>query len=192
MLVHAAAGGVGLAATQIAKAKGATVIGTAGSAEKRAVAKRFGADYVVDYRDDDWPDKVKKLTPGGRGVDIVYDPVGLVEKSIKCTAWAGRLLVIGFAAGKIEKVALNRVLLKNISIMGLHWGAYAKNDMGTIIKVWMELLELISEDKFKSTCFTDQTFSGLESVPRALEALSGRDTWGKVVVNVAAESTSRL
>ena len=120
VLVHAAAGGVGLAAVQIAKAFGATVIATAGSARKLEVAKGFGADYAIDYNTKGWEDEVKKLTPGGRGVDIVYDPVGMVNTSLKCTAWNGRILVIGFAAGNIEKVAMNRVLLKNVSLVGLH------------------------------------------------------------------------
>ncbi len=118
VLVHAAAGGVGLAAVQIAKAFGAIVIATAGTQHKLDVAKSFGADYGINYTDASWPEQVKKLTPKGRGVDIVYDPVGMITPSIKCIAWNGRLLVIGFAAGEIEKVAMNRVLLKNISIVG--------------------------------------------------------------------------
>jgi NADPH:quinone reductase-like Zn-dependent oxidoreductase len=108
VLVHAAAGGVGLAAVQVAKAFGATVIATAGTPRKLEVARAFGADHVVDYRDASWPDQVRKLTPKGRGVDIVYDPVGLVDKSTKCVAWNGRILVVGFAAGSIEKVAMNK------------------------------------------------------------------------------------
>lgn len=82
--MHAAAGGVGLAAVQIAKAFGATVIATAGTKHKLEVARSFGADYGVDYRQDNWPEEVKKLTPKGRGVDIVYDPVGMVAQSMKC------------------------------------------------------------------------------------------------------------
>ena len=120
VLVHAAAGGVGLAAVQIAKAFGAIVIATAGSARKLDIAKGFGADHAIDYNQKGWEDEVKKLTPRGRGVDIVYDPVGMVNTSLKCTAWNGRILVIGFAAGNIEKVAMNRVLLKNVSLVGLH------------------------------------------------------------------------
>lgn len=119
VLVHAAAGGVGLAAVQIAKAFGATVIATAGTKHKLDVARSYGADYVVDYRQKTWPDEVKKLTPKGKGVDIVYDPVGLIAQSMKCTAWNGRLLVIGFAAGDIEKMATNRILLKNVSVVGV-------------------------------------------------------------------------
>lgn len=86
VLVHAAAGGVGLAAVQVAKAFGACVIATAGSARKLEVAKKFGADYGIDYNKKGWEDQVKKLTPKGRGVDIVFDPVGMVNTSLKCTA----------------------------------------------------------------------------------------------------------
>lgn len=190
--MHAAAGGVGLAAVQIAKAFGATVVATAGTPRKREVARAFGADYVVDYTSSDvsWPEEVKRLCKqhrtgnGKAGVDIVYDPVGMIEASLKCVAWNARLLVIGFAAGKIEKVAVNRVLLKNVSIVGLHWGAYAKFEKETIPKVWKGIFELIEQGKFKGTTFTDQRFVGLESVPRALAALGGRETWGKVVVRV--------
>ncbi|KAK4116189.1 thioredoxin reductase-like protein [Canariomyces notabilis] len=166
VLVHAAAGGVGLAAVQVAKAFGATVIATAGTKRKLEVAKSFGADHVVDYRDAKWPENVKKLTPKGRGVDIVYDPVGMVDKSTKCTAWNGRILIVGFAAGTIEKVAMNKVLLKNISLVGIHWGQYAVHEKETVVKVWQGIMKLISEGKFKATEFTDKEFVGLETNSR--------------------------
>jgi len=192
VLVHAAAGGVGLAAVQIAKAFGATVIATAGTAKKLEVARSFGADYGVDYADPTWPEQVKKLTPKGRGVDIVYDPVGMVDKSTKCVRWNGRILVIGFAAGAIEKVAMNKVLLKNISIVGLHWGAYALNEPEAIQPVWDGLFKLVEAGKFRGTIFTDKEFVGLESVPEALKALGNRGTWGKVVVKIPQEDTSKI
>ncbi|KAF1347593.1 hypothetical protein BDV97DRAFT_355538 [Delphinella strobiligena] len=193
VLIHAAAGGVGLAAVQIAKAFGATVIATAGTTAKLSVARSFGADHLISYRDADWPDQVKKLTPAGRGVDIVYDPVGLIEKSTKCTAWNGRLLVIGFAAGQIEKVATNRMLLKNISVVGLHWGVYAVNEPDTVEEVWKGLFALMDSARFKPYCFTDLEFVGLEGVPAALTALGDRHTWGKVVVRVPQqEGASKL
>lgn len=192
VLVHAAAGGVGLAAVQIAKAKGATVIATAGTERKRQVAREFGADFVIDYSNKEisWPEEVKKLCAAHRsgngkaGVDVVYDPVGMIEASLKCVAWNARLLVIGFAAGKIEKVALNRVLLKNVSIVGVHWGQYAKFETPTVTKVWQGIFDLVARGQFKGTAFRDESFVGLESVPRALQALGGRETWGKVVVKV--------
>ncbi|KAK6078880.1 zinc-binding dehydrogenase [Seiridium cupressi] len=192
VLIHAAAGGVGLAAVQIAKAFGAVVIATAGSERKRQVAKNFGADHVVDYRDEKWPEIVKKLTPKGKGVDIVYDPVGLVDKSTKCIAWNGRILVIGFAAGSIEKLALNKVLLKNISIVGLHWGQYAVHEKESIPVVWSGIMKLIEQGKFKGTVYSDKHFVGLESVSDALIALGGRDSWGKVVVELPQGKESKL
>lgn len=192
VLVHAAAGGVGLAAVQIAKAFGATVIATAGTAHKLAIAKSFGADYALDYSDPNWPTQVKKLTPNGRGVDIVFDPVGLIDKSTKCIAWNGRLLVVGFAAGSVEKLALNKVLLKNISIVGIHWGAYTMNEPEAIEPVWEGLFKLIEQKKFKPTVFTDKAFVGLESVPEALKTLGSRGTWGKVVVKVPQEGQSKI
>jgi NADPH:quinone reductase len=109
-LVHAAAGGVSLTAVQIAKALGATVIATC-SFGKFGVAKRFGADYTVDYTRPQWIDEVKGICKklGKGGVDVVFDSVGKVEESLRVIAWSGRILVIGFAGGKIEKVAMNRV-----------------------------------------------------------------------------------
>jgi NADPH:quinone reductase len=192
VLVHAAAGGVGLAAVQIAKAFGATVIATAGTQRKREVALAYGADHVVDYRDDKWPDLVKKLTPKGRGVDIVYDPVGLVDKSTKCIAWNGRILVVGFAAGTIEKVAMNKVLLKNISLVGIHWGQYAVHEKESVPAVWKGIMRLVEQGKFRGTVFTDKEFVGLESIPAALVALGGRESWGKVVVEIPRGSESKL
>ena len=192
VLIHAAAGGVGLAAVQVAKAYGATVIATAGSARKLEVAKGFGADFAIDYNIKGWEDEVKKLTPRGRGVDIVYDPVGMVNTSLKCTAWNGRILVIGFAAGDIEKVAMNRVLLKNVSLVGLHWGMYTREEPETIEEVWRGLFGLIDEGKFKGTVYSDRTFSGLESVGEALEMLGRRETWGKVVISVPQDRQSKL
>lgn len=192
VLVHAAAGGVGLAAVQIAKAFGATVIATAGTQHKLDVAKSFGADYGVNYREENWFDTVRSFTPNKRGVDIVYDPVGLIDKSMKCIAWNGRLIVIGFVGGDIESIRTNKILLKNISVMGLHWGAYSKNEPEQIEKVWEGLFELFEKKKVRGTNFTEKEYVGLESVPAALEALGARETWGKVVVKIPQEGDSKL
>jgi len=192
VLVHAAAGGVGLAAIQVAKACGATVVATAGSARKMAVAKAYGADHVLDYTDAKWPERVQALTPRKRGVDVVFDPVGLVDKSTKCIAWNGRLMVVGFAAGAIEKLALNKVLLKNISVVGIHWGRYAAEEPETVEAVWDGLFKLIAAKKFRGTVFTDTEYVGLESVPAALKSLGSRGTWGKVVVKLPEEEKSKI
>ncbi|CAI6339764.1 unnamed protein product [Periconia digitata] len=192
VLVHAAAGGVGLAAVQIAKAFGATVVATAGTQHKLDVARSFGADHAVNYRDADWAAQVKKLTPKGRGVDIVYDPVGMVAESMKCTAWNGRILVVGFAAGTIEKVAMNRVLLKNVSVVGLHWGAYTINEPEMMDVVWEGLYKLFDSGKYRGIGYTDKEYVGLDSVGPALKALGARDTWGKVVVTVPQDAQSKI
>lgn len=176
----------------VAKAFGATVIATASTPRKLEIAKSFGADHVVSYNDADWPTKVKNLTPGKRGVDIVYDPVGLVDKSTKCTAWNGRILIVGFAAGTIEKVAMNKVLLKNIALVGIHWGAYSIHERETIPVVWNGIMDLVKQGKMRGTEYTDQEFVGLDKVKDALIALGGRETWGKVVVKIPQEGGSRL
>lgn len=192
VLIHAAAGGVGLAAVQVAKAFGAKVIATAGTTHKLDVARSYGADYAINYNDKDWPDKVRELTPSGKGVDIVYDSVGLLAQSMKCTAWNGRLLVIGFAGGEIEKLAVNRILLKNVSVVGVHWGMYATMEPETVGTVWNGLFDLIAKGKFKGTCYTDKEYVGLEKVPSALKALGARETWGKVVVKVPQDKSSKI
>jgi len=183
VLVHAGAGGVGLAAIQIAKALGAKVIASASTAEKRDVCTRFGADATVDYSDDGWVKEVIRLT-AGRGVDVVYDPVGLVEKSLSACNWNARVLVVGFAGGRIEKMRTNRVLLKNVSVVGIYWGMYAKKEPETVPKTWDGIFKLVKEGKFKGTVFDGEVFKGLKEVGRALEWLEGRKAWGKVVVEI--------
>jgi NADPH2:quinone reductase len=180
LLVHAAAGGVGLAAVQIGKALGARVVATAGGAEKLAVARRAGADVAIDYRDGDWVDRVRAATDG-RGADVVYDPVGgdVFDASLRCIAWNGRLLVIGFASGRIPEVRLNRVLLKNIAVVGLHWGAYAAHEPARIPETFHALLALHRDGKVAPVVY--RTY-GLDALPAALEALGSRQTYGKVVV----------
>jgi NADPH2:quinone reductase len=192
VLIHAAAGGVGLAAVQIAKALGATVVATSGSQHKLDMARSFGADHAINYTSPSWPEEVKKLTPDEKGVDVVYDPVGMIENSMKCIAWNGRQLVVGFAAGNIEKVAMNRVLLKNCSIVGIHWGQFAVHEPPTVEAVWEGLFALIADGKFRGTCFTDREYVGLESIPAALKALGARETWGKVAVKVPQEAQSKI
>jgi len=181
LLVHAAAGGVGLAAVQIGKALGARVIATAGGEEKLEIARRAGADAAFDYRTDSWVEKVKEAT-GGHGADVIYDPVGgdVTDQSLRCIAWNGRHLVIGFASGRIPEVKLNRVLLKNISIVGLHWGAHAIHEPARIPETFARLFELHSSGRIAPEIFP-QRF-GLDELPEALAALGSRRTWGKVVV----------
>jgi len=181
LLVHAAAGGVGVAAVQIGKALGARVIATAGGADKLAVALRAGADLAIDYSSGDWVDAVKQAT-GGRGADVIYDPVGgqIFEGSLKCIAWNGRLLVIGFAGGTIPEVKVNRILLKNIAVVGLHWGAYATHEPERVPEVFAELAKLYESGQVRPLIFG--TYS-LDEVPQALEALGSRGSYGKVIIS---------
>lgn len=180
LLVHAAAGGVGIAAVQIGKALGARVIATAGGEEKLEVARQAGADVCIDYRSEDWVEQVKQAT-GGKGADVIYDSVGgdIFDQSMKCIAWNGRLLVIGFASGRIPEVKLNRVLLKNISIVGLHWGAHVLNEPGRITECFDALFRLYEEGKIRPVIY--RRF-GLDQVPAALAALGSRQSYGKVIV----------
>ncbi|WP_254339815.1 zinc-binding dehydrogenase [Micromonospora sp. A3M-1-15] len=143
LLVHAAAGGVGSAAVQLGKAAGARVIGVVGGPEKAAVAHALGADVVVDRRDEDFVEVVRAET-GGRGADVVYDPVGgdTYQRSTKCVAFEGRILVVGFAGGRIQSAALNHALVKNYSIVGLHWGLYQRHDPAAVAECHRALTAL--------------------------------------------------
>jgi NADPH2:quinone reductase len=180
LLVHGGSGGVGTSAIQIGKALGATVIATASTEEKLEVCKRAGADQVIPYRDVDFVSAVKEATDG-RGADVIYDPVGgdVFDKSSKCIAFGGRLLVIGFASGRIPEITANRILLKNISIVGLHWGAYYQHDPETVTRTHEKLLELHRDGKIKPILFGNFT---MPELPEALAAIAERRSWGKIVV----------
>ncbi len=181
LLVHAAAGGVGIAAVQIGKAMGARVIATAGGADKLEAAREAGADVLIDYRDEDFVEAVKEATDG-RGAAVIYDSVGgdVFDRSLKCIAWNGRLLVIGFASGRIPEVRANRILLKNISIVGLHWGAHVTHEPAKIPQTFDALFELYEQRKIKPVIYGRYA---LERLPEALEALGSRKTYGKVIVD---------
>jgi NADPH2:quinone reductase len=180
LLVHAAAGGVGLAAVQIGKALGARVIATAGGVEKLHVALEAGADVGIDYSEEDFVERVKEFT-GGRGADVIYDSVGgdVFDRSLKCIAWNGRLLVIGFASGTIPTVAANRILLKNVSVVGLHWGAYAKHEPARVPETFAALFRLYAEKQIRPVIYRSYP---LEEAADALAALGSRKTHGKVVL----------
>ncbi|MGW2459668.1 NADPH:quinone oxidoreductase family protein [Streptomyces argyrophyllae] len=150
LLVHAAAGGVGSAAVQLGKAAGATVIGVVGGADKAAVARRLGCDVVVDRRSEDVVAAVKEAT-GGRGADVIYDPVGgeAYAQSAKLVAFEGRIVVVGFASGTIPSPALNHALVKNYSIVGLHWGLYNTKNPKLVQRCHEELTELAARGAIK-------------------------------------------
>ncbi|MFW5920766.1 MAG: NADPH:quinone oxidoreductase family protein [Polyangiales bacterium] len=180
LLVHAAAGGVGLAAVQIGAAMGARVIGTAGSPDKLQLAREHGATEALSYRDGGWVERVNELTDG-RGADVIFDPVGgdAFERSTKCIAWEGRLHVIGFASGTIPSMRMNRVMLKNISLVGLHWGPYRRHDPALIQRAMQDLFAMHERGDVRP--LVGATFP-LEHAADALESLGGRKTTGKVIL----------
>src|ERR1700759_3313624 len=179
LLVHAAAGGVGSGAVQLGKAAGARVIGVAGGPEKTAVARELGADVVVDRHREDFVAVVKEVT-GGRGADVVYDPVGgdAFRKSTKCIAVEGRVLVVGFASGDIPSAALNHALVKNYSIVGLHWGLYQQRDPGAIADCHTELTRLVAAGAVRPLI---SERLALADVPDGLRRLAAGDTIGRLV-----------
>ncbi|GLW99400.1 NADPH:quinone oxidoreductase family protein [Microtetraspora sp. NBRC 16547] len=179
LLVHAAAGGVGSAAIQLGKSAGARVIGVVGGPEKAEYAKRLGADVVVDRRAEDFVEVVKRETEG-RGADVVYDPVGgdVYERSTKCIAFEGRILVVGFAGGVIQRVALNHALVKNYSILGLHWGLYNSKDPASVAACQAELARLAELGEVAP--FVSERFA-LPDVAAALQRLADGETVGRLV-----------
>jgi NADPH2:quinone reductase len=180
LLVHGGAGGVGTAAIQLGKAAGARVIATAGGPDKVQVCLRMGADHAIDYRAEDFVPIVKELT-GGAGADVVYDPVGgeVFEKSCKVTAWEGRLLVVGFTSGAFGKLATNYVLLKNFSVVGLHWGVYRQKDPAVVAEAHEAMTTLAAAGLIAPYVAEELPF---DAAPSALERLASRRTVGKVVV----------
>ena len=182
LLVHAGASGVGVAAIEIGKAMGARVLATASTEAKRAFCEAHGAEATIDYTQDNWYEKVKELT-GGRGADVIYDPVGgdIFDLSTKCIAPDGRLLVVGFASGRIPSLAANRLLLKNFSAVGVFWGRHADEHPEYSQQAHDKLTDLFLQGKLDPP--VDRTFP-LERAPEALEEISGRRVLGKIVLTV--------
>jgi len=179
LLVHAGAGGVGSAAIQLGLAAGARVIATAGGPEKVQVCRDLGADLAIDYRADDFVDAVKGATDG-QGADVIYDSVGgdTFDRSRKCIAFEGRILVIGFAGGRIADAPTNHALIKNYSIVGVHWGLYNIRQPERIRATHADLMRLHAEG------LIDPLISRvvpMAEVPAALGQLASRRTWGKLV-----------
>jgi NADPH2:quinone reductase len=180
LLVHAAAGGVGSAAVQLGKAAGATVIGVVGGPAKVAAARRLGADVVIDRHAEDFVAVVKERT-GGRGADVIFDPVGgeTYQRSTKCVAFEGRILLIGFAAGTIAAVPPSHALIKNYSIVGLHWGLYQQRDPDAVRQAHDDLSRLA--DKGVVRPFVSERLP-LESAADAVQRVADGQTVGRLVV----------
>jgi NADPH2:quinone reductase len=184
VLVLGAAGGVGITAVEIAKSMGATVIAAASTDEKLELAKSMGADHLINYTDVALKDKVKELT-GGRGVDVVYDPVGgdFSEAALRCMAWNGRFLVIGFASGPIPQIPINITLLKGCSIIGVFWGAFAAREPEVNKQNVIELWQLFAEGKLNPVV-TD--VFPMERYEEAFNCLTGRKARGKVILEIGS------
>ena len=180
MLVLGAAGGVGLAAIEIGKALGARVIAAASSAEKLEVCKQHGADALINYSTEDLREAIKAAT-GGKGPDVIYDPVGGIyaEPAFRSIAWRGRYLVVGFANGEIPKLPLNLTLLKGASLVGVFWGEFARREPKGNLAAMRELMGWLAEGKIRPR------ISGrykLADTPRALEDMAARKVTGKIVI----------
>jgi NADPH:quinone reductase-like Zn-dependent oxidoreductase/acyl dehydratase len=180
LLVLGAAGGVGLAAVELGKLMGATVIAAAGADDKLAVCKEKGADFLLNYSKEDLKEKVKEIT-SGKGVDVVYDPIGdkYAEPALRSIAWKGRYLVVGFAAGEIPKMPLNLALLKGCAIVGVFWGSFTEKEAQKSLKNLTDLANFYAEGKIKPHIY--KTYS-LSEAPQALWDLMNRKVIGKAVV----------
>ena len=180
LLVLGAGGGVGLAAVEIGKLLGMRVIAAASSSEKLAAARERGADETIDYSSEDLRERIKALTEG-RGVDVVYDPVGgdFAEPALRSVGWRGRYLVVGFAAGEIPKIAINLLLLKGSSLVGVFWGEFVRREPALNADNMGLLFAWLHEKKIRPLISRRYPLS---QAPQALEALLDRRAIGKLVI----------
>lgn len=183
LLVLGAAGGVGLAAVELGAAMGARVIAAASTDEKLAVCRAHGAAEVINYTEDDLRDRVKEIT-GGRGVDVLYDPVGgpLAEPGVRSMAWGGRYLVVGFAAGEIPSVPLNLPLLKSCALVGVFWGAWVQRHPEAHRANTAELFALYEEGAIRPHV---SSVYPLDRFGEAFAEIAERRARGKVVITLA-------
>jgi NADPH:quinone reductase len=185
LLVLGAAGGVGLTAVEVGKALGARVIACAGSAEKLAIAKAHGADHVIDYREESLRSRLREIADGG-GVDVVYDPVGgdSFDAALRSTNWNGRLIVIGFAGGKVQQIPANVLLVKNLSVHGFYWGSYRRQQPDLLPPAFAQMFAWWESGKLKPRV------SGrydLAEAKTALSLVAERRATGKIVLTTGRE-----
>ena len=180
LLVLGAAGGVGLAAVDIGRALGAKVIAAASNDDKLDLAKQYGAEMTINYSTEDLKQRTKELT-GGKGVDVIYDPVGgdYFEQSLRAIARRGRMLVVGFASGKIPKLPANLVLLKDCQVVGVFWGQFAKLEPEVNAQNIRDLVQMVADGKL--TPLISKTYP-LEKAADALNDILARNVVGKVVL----------
>lgn len=182
LLVHGAGGGVGLAAVEVGKLLGATVIATASNADKLEMARRKGADHLINYAEDNFVQRVMQIT-GDKGADVVFDPVGgdVFDQSVRSVAWGGRLLVIGFASGRIPQLPANQVLLKCFSLVGVRALVHAqkKPDEGSTYKRWM----LAQAEQGNLRPFISEVLP-LQQFGEALKKIESRSALGRIVLKI--------
>jgi NADPH2:quinone reductase len=181
-LIHGASGGVGLAAVELAKRKGARVIATGGSDDKLAVATRYGADHVINYRTGGFRDRVNELTDG-RGADVIYDPVGgdVFDQSLRCVAWRGRIVIVGFADGRIPEIPANYPLLKGCAVIGARAGEFRRREPEAGHAMEAELLRMAGAGELNP--HISHTLP-LDQVVEAMELIRRREVVGKAVLTV--------
>ena len=177
LIINGASGGVGLTALEIGKMMGATVIGLASTEEKRALVAERGADHVFNVADPELRDKVKALG----GADVGYDVVGgeAFNTMLRCMKFEGRLLTVGFASGEIPQVPANLLLVKNISVVGVYWGSYARNNPSVLMKSLVQLTQWLKDGQLRP--HVSAVYS-LDESTKGLEALASRQSVGKVVI----------
>ena len=182
LLVMGAAGGVGIAAVELGKLMGATVIAAASSDDKLLLCKKKGADHVINYTSEDLRTRIKEIT-GEKGVDVIYDPVGgkLAEPALRSIAWKGRYLVVGFASGEIPQLAFNLPLLKGCSVMGVFWGSFAEKEPAQSMQNLGELLQWLRNGKIKQSI---HKIYSLAEGPKAIQDLIDRKIKGKAIVKI--------
>jgi NADPH2:quinone reductase len=187
VLVLAAAGGVGLAAVEVARHLGARVIAAAGGEEKCALARAHGADHAINYLHESWVEAVETLTGGG-GVNVIVDPVGgsMTQRALRLLGWGGRLLIVGFSSGEIPQIPANRLLLRRASAIGVYWNH--EHDGPMLARIAGRLSELAAAGAIRPHI---GAVFGFEEVPLALAALGARRTTGKAIVKVSSEESAR-
>ena len=180
LLVLGAAGGVGLTAVELGKTMGANVIAAAGGSEKCKVAIDHGADFAIDYKTENIRDRVKELTDN-RGADVVYDAVGgdAFDQAIRAVNWEARMLIIGFAAGRIQQIPANLILVKNISVVGVVYGAQTERDPSYGASFVQEAADLFRQGRVKP--HIGKTFP-LSEAAEAMDALLSRSYAGKIIL----------
>ncbi|MFP6608859.1 MAG: NADPH:quinone oxidoreductase family protein [Deltaproteobacteria bacterium] len=180
LLVLGAAGGVGLAAVELGRLMGARVIAAASNDDKLELCRQYGADEGINYSTENLKERTKELTDGA-GANVIYDPVGgdFFDQAIRCIAWEGRLLVIGFASGRIPELPANLALLKGCQVVGVFWGAFTMREPDVNIQNMIDLGNWFEEGKLKP--HISRTY-GLDEAPEALRDMLDRKVKGKIVV----------